>query len=130
MKLRNAFAMAILSSIAAGAAVHTLHAQAGPQAKPPAYLVAINDIFNPEGYLRDYLPTAQKILKDHGGVIVASAPGTPIDGSFPKGRVVILKFDSMDALLGWRHSPEYEKIRKVGEAYGNYNLIAVEGPKQ
>ena len=125
MKLRYAFAMAILSSIAVGTAVHTLHAQT----KPPAYLVAINEIFNPEGYLKDYLPTAQKILKDHGGVIVASAPGTPIDGSFPKGRVVILKFASMDALLAWRHSGEYEKIRKVGEAFGNYNLIAVEGPK-
>ena len=64
------------------------------------------------------------------GVIVASGQGTPIDGSFPKGRVVILKFDSMEALLAWRHSQEYEKIRKVGEASGNYNLSAVEGPKQ
>ena len=126
MKLRSALAMATLSSIAVGTAVHTLHAQA----KPPGYLVAINEIFDQEGYLRDYLPTAQKILKDHGGVIVASGTGTPIDGSFPKGRVVVLKFDSMEALLGWRHSPEYEKIRKVGEAFGNYNLIAIEGPKQ
>jgi uncharacterized protein (DUF1330 family) len=126
MKLRYALAMTILSSIVAGTAIHTLHAQA----KPPVYMVAINEIINQEGYLKDYLPTALKTLKDHGGVVVASGPGTQFDGSFPKGRVVIMKWESMEALLGWRHSAEYEKIRKVGEGFANYNLVAVEGPKQ
>ena len=83
MKLHYAFALAVLSSIAVGTAVHTLHAQA----KPPVYMVAINEVINQEGYLKEYLPTALKTLKDHGGVVVASGPGTQIDESFPKGRV-------------------------------------------
>jgi len=41
-----------------------------------------------------------------------------------------MKWESMDALLGWRHSAEYEKIRKLGDSFANYNLVAVEGPKQ
>ena len=114
MKLSYALAMAALSSVAVGMAVHSLHAQA----KPPVYMVAMNEITDQEGYTKKYLPTAQKTLKEHGGVYVAAGPGTPVDGSLPKGRVVILRWESMEALNGWRHSPEYEAIRKVGEGFG------------
>jgi uncharacterized protein (DUF1330 family) len=47
----------------------------------------------------------------------------------PKGRVVILRWESMEALNGWRHSPEYEVIRKVGEKFAKYNVVPVEGVK-
>jgi uncharacterized protein (DUF1330 family) len=110
-------------AILGGAIVHTLHAQA----KPPVYMIAINEISNPEGYSKQYLPTAQKTIKDHGGIYVAAGPGTRIDGSFPRGRVVILRWESMEALQAWRHSPEYEAIRKVGEGFAKYNVVAVEG---
>jgi hypothetical protein len=93
MQLRYALVMAAVSSIAAGTAVHTLHAQA----KPPVYMVAMNEITDHEAYTKQYLPTAQKTLKEHGGVYVAAGPGTPIDGSLPKGRVVILRWEA------WRH---------------------------
>ena len=93
-------------------------------------MVAINEISDQEAYTKQYLPTAQRTIKDHGGAYVAAGPGTQIDGSFPKGRVVILRWESMDALQGWRHSPEYEKIRKVGEGFARYNVVAVEGVSQ
>ena len=109
-----------------GAAIQTLHAQA----EPPVYMVAINEISDQEGYTKQYLPTAQKTIKEHGGAYVAAGPGTQIDGSFPKGRVVILRWESMEALNGWRHSPEYEAIRKVGEGFAKYNVVAVNGVKQ
>jgi uncharacterized protein (DUF1330 family) len=32
-------------------------------------------------------------------------------------------------LMAWRHSPEYEKARKIGEKYAKYNLTAVDGVK-
>ena len=47
-----------------GAAVQTIHAQA----KPPVYMIAINEVSNQEGYAKEYLPAAQKAIKDHGGV--------------------------------------------------------------
>jgi len=127
MKTRYKVTLAMLASAALGGlAVEGLHAQA----KPPVYMVAMNEITNQEGYTKQYLPTAQKTLKDHGGVYVAAGPGTAIDGSLPKGRVVILRWESMEALQGWRHSPEYEAIRKVGEGFAHYNVVAVEGVKQ
>ena len=49
---------------------------------------------------------------------------------FPKGAWSFLRWQSLDALNKWRHSPEYEEIRKVGENFANYNIVAVEGPAQ
>jgi uncharacterized protein (DUF1330 family) len=109
-----------------GVAIQALHAQT----KSPVYMIAMNEITNREGYAKQYLPTAQKTIKDHGGVYVAAGQGTQIDGSFPKGRVVILRWESMEALNGWRHSPEYEAIRKVGESFAKYNVVAVDGVKE
>ena len=37
-------------------------------------MVAMNEIADQEGYTKQYLPTAQKTLKDHGGVYVAAGP--------------------------------------------------------
>jgi uncharacterized protein (DUF1330 family) len=120
----------VLSTLAGvvigAAAVQTLHAQA----KPPVYMVAINEIKDADGYRTKYLPTAQKTLKDHGAGYVAAGQGTQIDGNLPKGRVVILRWESLDALNKWRHSPEYEEIRKVGENFATYNVVAVDGVAQ
>jgi len=126
MKVRHIVSLSMLAGVAVGAtAIQALHAQA----KPPVYMVAINEISNQEGYAEQYLPTAQKTIKDRGGVYVAAGPGTQIDGSFPKGRVVILRWESLQALKAWRHSPEYEAIRKVGEGFAKYNVVAVDGVK-
>ena len=116
----------LAGAVIGAAAIQTLHAQA----KAPVYMVAINEIKDADGYQTKYLPTAQKTHKDHGGIYLAAGQGTQIDGSFPKGRVVILRWESLDALNKWRHSPEYEEIRKVGEQFANYNVVAVEGVSQ
>jgi len=116
----------LAGALVSGAVSQALNAQT----KPPVYMVAINEVIDQEGYLKQYLPTALKTLKDHGGVVIAGGPGTKVDGSFPKGRVVILRWESMEALNRWRHSPEYEAIRKVGEGFAQYNAVAVEGVKQ
>ncbi len=127
MKNCYAMALAVLIGIGLGAvAVQSLHAQA----KPPVYMIAINEVTNPDGYKNEYLPPAQASIKAHGGVYMAAGDGTVIDGELPKGRTVILRWDSMEKLLAWRHSPEYEAARKMGEKYAKYNLVAVEGVKQ
>jgi len=124
MKLRYTLSLTMLVGIAVGAAaVQTLHAQA----KPPVYMIAINELSNPDGYRKEYLPKAQAAIKQYGGVYVAAGPGTMIDGSFPKGRVVILRWESMDALHKWHESPEYQAALKVGKTFAHYNVVAVDG---
>ena len=127
MRSGSIAAVSMLAGLGIGAAtVHALHAQA----KPPIYMIANNEVADPEGYARDYLPSAQASLKAHGARYIAAGKGTAIDGAPPKGRVVIIAWDSMEQLLGWRHSPEYEAARKIGEKYAKYNVIAVEGVSQ
>ena len=124
MKLRYTLSLAMLVGIGVGAAaVQTLHAQS----KPPVYMVAINELSNPDGYRKEYLPKAQAAIKQYGGVYIAAGPGTMIDGSFPKGRVVILRWESMDALHKWHESPEYQAALKIGKSYAHYNVVAVDG---
>ena len=127
MKTKYAIALATLAGVAVGAAaIETLHAQA----KPPVYMIAINELTNPDGYRKEYLPKARAAIKQYGGVYIAAGPGTIIDGSFPKGRVVILRWESMDALHKFRKSPEYQAALKIGKNYANYNVVAVDGVKQ
>jgi uncharacterized protein (DUF1330 family) len=127
MKSKYKLAIAMLAGTALGAAaVQGLHAQA----KPPVYMIAINEVSNQEGYAKEYIPPAQKSVKDHGGVYVAAGPGTQVAGNLPNGPVIILRWESMEALQGWRNSPEFQAALKMGQKYAKYNIIAVNGVKQ
>jgi uncharacterized protein (DUF1330 family) len=127
MKIRYAAALSALAGTIIGAgAIHTLHAQA----KPPVYMIALNEVSNQEGYSKEYLPLAQKTLKDHGGVYIAAGPGMQVAGNLPNGRVVILRWESMEALQRWRNSPEYQAALKIGEKFAKYNIMAVNGVQQ
>ena len=127
MKTRFAVAASMLVGAALGsAAVQALHAQG----KPPVYMIAINEVSDREGYAREYVPPAQKSVKDHGGEYIAAGPGTQVTGSLPQGPVVILRWDSMEALQAWRNSPDFQAALKVGEKYAKFNIVAVNGLKQ
>jgi uncharacterized protein (DUF1330 family) len=126
IKARWTIALSMLVGIALGAAaIKTLQAQA----KPPVYMIAINEVSNQEGYTKEYVPPAQKLVKDHDGVYVAAGPGTQVTGGLPNGPVVILRWESMEALQSWRNSPEFQAALKIGEKYAKYNIIAVGGVK-
>jgi uncharacterized protein (DUF1330 family) len=124
MKACYAIALSAAAGVVIGAAaVQTLHAQA----KPPIFMVAINEITSEEGYTKEYLPEARKAIKDYGGIYIAAGPAQQIAGNLPNGRVVILKWESMEALMKWRNSPEYQATLKKGEKYAKYNIIGVDG---
>jgi uncharacterized protein (DUF1330 family) len=126
MRARWIAVLSMLVGVALGAAaIQTLHAQA----QPPVYMIAINEVSNQEGYTKEYVPPAQKSVKDHGGVYVAAGPGTHITGNLPSGPVVILRWESMEALQSWRNSPEFQSALKIGERYAKFNIIATSGVK-
>lgn len=126
MKTGYAVALATLAGIGIGAlSLHGVRAQT----KPPVYMIGIVDVTNPAGYAKAYLPPAQASLKAHGGMYVAGGPGTVIEGSLPGTRFVILRWDSLEQLKGWRYSPEYVAAHKLGEKYAKFNVVAVNGVK-
>ena len=122
MRTRFTVAVSMLAEAAlGGAAIQALHAQA----KPPVYMVAINEVSDQEGYSREYVSPAQKSVKDHGGEYVAAGPGTQLTGNLPRGPVVILRWESMEALQAWRSSPNFQAALKIGEKYAKFNIVAV-----
>ena len=127
MKTRNAVAVAMLAGIGIGAlGLRGLQAQT----KPPVYMIGMVDVDNPDGYAKEYLPPAKASIKAHGGVSLAGGPGTVIEGSPPGARFVILRWDSLEQLKGWRYSPEYMAAHKNGEKYAKFTVIAVNGVKE
>ena len=126
MKARFAMALSMVVGAAlGGAAIQALHAQA----KPPVYMIAINELSDPERYAKEYVSPAQKTVKDHGGEYVAAGPGTQVAGNLPHGPVVILRWDSMEALQAWHKSADFQAALKIGEKYAKFNIVAVTGLK-
>ena len=127
MRAGYAIGMATVAGVAIGAAgIEALHAQA----KPPVYAIALNQLTNAEGYAKDYLPKGRAAMLAHGGVYVAAGKGTVITGDAPHDRVVVLKFESLEAVKAWFNSSDYQEANKIGQKYAHYNIIAVDGVKQ
>ena len=127
MKPKYTIALSMLAGMAAGAvAVQSLHAQA----KPPVYMIALNEVTDVDRYVKEYVPPAQASVKAHGGVYVAAGPGTLIEGDLPKGPVVVLRWDSMEALKAWKDLPDFVAAYEVGKKYAKFNIIAVSGVTQ
>jgi uncharacterized protein (DUF1330 family) len=115
----------VVGAALGGGVIQALHAQA----KPPVYMIAINEVSDQEHYAKEYFPPAQKSVKDHGGEYVAAGPGTQVAGNLPNGQVVILRWESMQALRGWRNSRDFQTALEIGEKYAKFNIVAVDGLK-
>jgi uncharacterized protein (DUF1330 family) len=120
----------IAGSVLGAAAVTGLHAQA----KTPVYLVTEIDVTNPQAFGKEFSPKAQASIKAAGGqqLAVGGAGGggakglTVIVGKAPK-RAVILKWDSMDALMAWYKGADYQAALKIGEKYATFRRYAIDG---
>jgi uncharacterized protein (DUF1330 family) len=118
---------ALVAGIGIGSlGVDSIHAQA----KPPVYMIEDNTVRDPEGFAKEFAPLARVSLKTYGGRYLGGGGGVSIDGEPPKGRVVLVQWDSIDQMMKWRHSLEYTKARAIGEKYGSFRIFAVDGIPQ
>jgi uncharacterized protein (DUF1330 family) len=124
MRTRYAIALsAAAGALIGGTAVQTISAEE----KAPVYAIALNQLTDAEGYTKDYLPKGRAAILAHGGVYVAAGKGNMITGEAPHDRVVVLRFESLDAIKAWFNSPDYQEANKIGQKYAHYNIIAVDG---
>jgi uncharacterized protein (DUF1330 family) len=123
--MKNSFAMvALATGIGIGGfGVHALQAQT----KPPVYMIEDNTVNEREGFAKEFAPLARVSLQAYGGRYLGGGSGILIDGDPPKGRVVLVRWDSLDQMMKWRNSPEYIAARAIGEKYGRFRIFAVEG---
>ena len=126
MKSKYAVPLAVVVGIGLGAiTVQGLHAQA--KAKTPVYVVAEIDVSNLDGYVKEYAPKAQALIKKSGGRLVAAGQNvTAIEGAPPKKRVAIQIWDSLEQHQAYRNSAEFKENRKIGDKYAKFRSFAVE----
>jgi uncharacterized protein (DUF1330 family) len=119
--------LSLLAGVAIGAfAVHGLHAQA----KPPVYTVTEVDVTNVDGYMKEFVPVVQPLVKKGGGTLIAaSLKVTAITGTAPK-RVTINRWDSLDAAQAFYNSADYKAAAAIGDKYATFRRFAVEGMPQ
>jgi uncharacterized protein (DUF1330 family) len=117
---------AVVGAALGAAAVQGLHAQA----KPPVYTVTEIDVNNVDGYMKEYVPVVQPILKKGGGTLLAaSLKVTAMIGTAPK-RVAINRWDSVEAAQAVYNSPDYKAAEAIGSKYATFRRYAVEGLPQ
>jgi uncharacterized protein (DUF1330 family) len=127
--MKNSFAVAaaLATGIGIGSfGVHALHAQS----EPPVYMIEDNTVIDPAGFAKEFAPLARESLQTYGGRYLGGGSGVSIDGDPPKGRVVLVRWESVGQMMKWRHSPEYNAARTVGERYGHFRIFAVDGLPQ
>lgn len=100
------------------------------QSTGPVFMIEDNTVVEPVGFAAEFAPLARDSVTAHGGQYLAGGSGVSVDGDPPKGRVVLIRWETMDQLMKWRCSPEYAKARTVGDKYGRFRIMAVEGAPQ
>jgi uncharacterized protein (DUF1330 family) len=125
---RKVMLTAIVSVVLGAAAVELLHAQT----TPPAFSVAMINVKDEEGYKKEFLPEAQKMIKEGGGKYIAGGWNKTItmDGPPPPNRVVIIQFESTSALKKWWASGLEKLQKEVGHKYADFQTFGVEGIEQ
>ena len=120
--------VAMLAGAGLGAAaIQTLHAQA----KPPAYYVVEITVKDQDGYMKEFVPSAEKSRQDAGGKFIARGGKTlALQGAAPAPRVVVIQFDNLDKLQAWWNSSAQKSAQAIGDKYGTFRSYAVEGASQ
>jgi uncharacterized protein (DUF1330 family) len=119
-------AAAVIGSFVLGAGtVQMLHAQA----KPPAYTLAEIAVKDEDGYKKEFLPEAQRIIKEGSGKYLAGGfnKATVLSGAAPPNRVVLIQYENMDALKKWWDGGGRDIQEKVGTKYATFRVVAIDG---
>ena len=91
-----------------------------------AYLIADVQVTDPVQY-EEYRKWSSAAIKEHGVEIVVRGGKTErLEGREP-GRIVVLKFASMDAARAFYDSDTYRKARNAREHAAVMNMLIVEG---
>ncbi len=126
MKTRYSLLLAGFAGLAIGCiGMKAIHAQA--TATAPAYYIADFELTDPEG-IRPYGAGVASTFEPFGGrFIVRGGQVAALEGEGPKGRLVVIAFDSMEKAQAWYHSPVYQQLKPIRQRSGNSRTFIVEG---
>jgi uncharacterized protein (DUF1330 family) len=93
----------------------------------PAYYVADFEQIVP-GAIKPYSEKVESTFQPYGGkFIVRGGELLSLEGITPKGRMIVIRFDSLERAKAWYQSAEYEKLKPIRWAAGKTNVYIIEG---
>lgn len=90
------------------------------------YVIAsltVKDAVRLEDYRRAVLPTMEK----YDGRLVARGVPIVLEGEWPREKLIIAEFPSMERARQWWDSPEYAEPKALRQATADSELIIVQG---
>ena len=107
--------------------VQAIHAQAPSQTVGPAFYISEFEVTDPEA-LKPYRERVDGTFAPFGGrYVVRGGEIASLEGEAPKGRIVVIKFDSMEKAKAWYDSPAYREIRPIRHSAAKSRVFIVEG---
>lgn len=94
---------------------------------PKAYLILEVDVHDLETYAIYRAQTPAVIAQYGGRFLVRGGESTPCEGEAPKGRVVIVEFESMTAAIAFYSSAEYQSLIPIRQSASSGKVFFVEG---
>jgi uncharacterized protein (DUF1330 family) len=92
-----------------------------------AYVIAEVSVTDPEGY-EQYKPLAGASVVANGGTYeVRGGAVESLEGEPVSGRIVILRFDDLEAARNWYHSEDYQAALPLRNAAAQSRVFIVEG---
>ena len=92
-----------------------------------AYIIANVDVKNPQQY-EEYKRLSTIAMKAHGAeVCIRGGAVDVLEGDWNPGRLVLLKFPSVDQARKFNASVEYDAARKAREGVAVMRMVLVEG---
>jgi len=126
MKTNHKFALAVLASLAIGAAGGTMiHAQLVKSA--PAYIISEADAITDPNATKKYgekVPETLAPFEGHYHFLGGKAQS--LDGEAPEG-IVVIAFDSVEQARAWYFSPAYQAIKPIRQSAVKGRMFMVEG---
>ncbi|QSX32105.1 DUF1330 domain-containing protein [Shewanella avicenniae] len=97
------------------------------QATNPAYVIIDISVNDPDG-MKPYQERVEATYKAFGGKrLVLAGKLETLEGSVPKGMIVMLQFDSVEQAHAWHESPAYQEIINYRQSASSSNIWLVEG---
>jgi uncharacterized protein (DUF1330 family) len=124
----NNFYVIVGAAVVIGAlALKGPHAQAPSAHTLPAFYISEFEVTDPEG-LKPYSARVASTFEPFGGrYIVRGGTIAPLEGEAPKGRIVVIAFESMEKAQAWYDSPAYQELKPIRHKAAKSRVFIVEG---
>jgi uncharacterized protein (DUF1330 family) len=94
---------------------------------PPGFVIAEAEITDPAALQNYGEKIAATLVPFNHRYVVSSSNTQALEGDPPKGRIVIIEFDSAHKAREWYDSPAYAAIRPIRQHAAKSRIFIVEG---